>query len=64
MARREHPQRTPFYGVLLLMAAYLSVWLGSGLDAPWSILVYVLAAVIAAAGFLMTFRDYDVFRRH
>ena len=60
MARGAHPQRTPFYGVCLLSVAFLACWLGSSIHVTWlTIAVYVLAAVIAAVGFLMTFRDYS-----
>jgi hypothetical protein len=61
MARGDHPQRTPFYGVCLMMGAFLSCWLASSIHLlPWlSIAIYVLAAITAAAGFVMTFRDYS-----
>lgn len=60
MARGEHPQRTPFYGVCLLSAAFLSCWLAASVSATWlSITIYVVAAVVAWIGFLMTFRDYS-----
>ena len=32
MARGDHPQRTPVYGVLLIYAALLLFWLGSSID--------------------------------
>jgi hypothetical protein len=65
MARGDHPQRTPFYGVLLLMGAYLSLWLASSIHILWlTIAICVVAAVAAAMGFIMTFRDYDrIWRR-
>jgi branched-subunit amino acid ABC-type transport system permease component len=60
MARGEHPQRTPFYGALLLMGAYLSCWLASSIHTLWlAIAIYVAAAIVAAIGFIMTFRDYS-----
>jgi hypothetical protein len=60
MARGDHPQRTPFYGVCLLSGAFLSCWLASSISILWlSIVVYVVAAVAAVAGFIMTFRDYS-----
>lgn len=59
VARGDHPQRTPFYGVLLLSAAFLSCWLAAEIHILWvSIVIYVLAAIAAGAGFIMTFRDY------
>lgn len=60
MARGEHPQRTPFYGVCLLSVAFLSCWLASSVHIAWlSVGIYVVAAGVAAVGFLMTFRDYS-----
>jgi hypothetical protein len=60
MARGDHPHRTPFYGVRLLCGAFLSCWLASSINILWlSIVIYVLAAVAAAVGFIMTFRDYS-----
>lgn len=60
MARGDHPQRTPFYGACLLSGAFLSCWLASSIDILWlSIAIYVLAAIAAGAGFIMTFRDYS-----
>jgi hypothetical protein len=60
MARGSHPQRTPFYGVRLLSGAFLSCWLASSIQVLWlSIAIYVLAAIAAVLGFVMTFRDYS-----
>lgn len=60
MSRGEHPQRTPFYGVCLLIAAFLAVWLASSIHITWlSVAIYVLAAIAAGVGFVMTFRDYS-----
>jgi len=59
MARGEHPQRTPFYGVCLLMLAYGACWLASITHPVWaSALIYVGAAAVAMVGFVMTFPDY------
>jgi hypothetical protein len=60
MARGDHPQRTPFYGVCLLSGAFLSCWLASSIHILWlSITIYALAAIAAVIGFIMTFRDYS-----
>jgi hypothetical protein len=60
MARGDHPQRTPFYGVCLLSGVFLSCWLASSIHILWlSIGIYVLAAIAAIGGFVMTFRDYS-----
>ena len=58
MARGDHPERTPFYGVCLLAGAFLALWLASAVPILWlSITIGVLAVVASGAGFLMTFRD-------
>jgi hypothetical protein len=60
MARGDHPQRTPFYGVCLLSGAFLACWLASSIHLRWlSISIYALAAITAIIGFFMTFRDYS-----
>ncbi|EOM75301.1 hypothetical protein DW322_06705 [Rhodococcus rhodnii] len=60
MARGEHPQRTPLYGVLLIVAAMLGSLAVYRVDAPtWlQILVYLAAVAAGVTGFVMTFRDY------
>jgi CHASE2 domain-containing sensor protein len=59
MARGDHPQRTPFYGVCL-SGAFLACWLASSIRILWlSIASYVLAALAAVVGFVMTFRNYS-----
>jgi drug/metabolite transporter (DMT)-like permease len=60
MARGDHPQRTAFYGVCLLSGAFLSCWLASSIRILWlSIVIYVLVAIAAGVGFVMTFRGYS-----
>ncbi|NLU83770.1 hypothetical protein [Rhodococcus sp. HNM0569] len=61
MARGDHPQRTPFYGVVMIIAALLAAFFVYRADpAPWvQVIVFVVAAVVAAVGFVMTFRDYS-----
>lgn len=52
--------RTPFYGVLLIVAAMVGATLASVAGPTWlRVLVYVLAAPAALIGFVMTFRDYS-----
>ena len=59
MARGDHPQRTPFYGVCLLMLAFGACGLASVTHPIWaSALIYAGAAAVAMVGFVMTFRDY------
>ena len=58
----DHPRRTPFYGVLLVIAAVLLVWLAASAHNPWLTGTgYFLAVVVGAIGFVMTLRDYDDF---
>lgn len=60
MGRGDHPQRTPFYGVLLLMGALGACWVASSIHTGWlSIIIFLLAGVVAALGFVLTFRDYS-----
>jgi hypothetical protein len=43
-----------------LSGAFLSCWLASSTHIVWlSIAIYVLAAIAAVIGFVMTFRDYS-----
>ena len=61
MGLGDHPARTPFYGVLLVVAALALCWLAST-AAGWPAgLGYALAVVIGAVGFVMTLRDLDDF---
>lgn len=60
VARGEHPQRTPFYGVCLLIAAFGMCVLASMAQPVWvSALIWIGAAAVAMVGFVMSFRDYD-----
>ena len=62
MVRGDHPQRTPVYGAALIVAAMLlgtAVTYWSHPVGPVRVAVLVVAFFIAAAGFLMTLRDYD-----
>ncbi|GAB0105594.1 hypothetical protein JMUB6875_45740 [Nocardia sp. JMUB6875] len=56
----RHPQRTPFYGVLMLSGAMLTgLWVR---DWPWiwlRAIGFIALFLVAAAGFLMTFREYS-----
>ena len=58
----DHPRRTPFYGVLLVVAACVLVWLAASAHTAWLAGPgYFLAVVVGAIGFVMTLRDYDDF---
>lgn len=66
MARGEHPERTPFYGGLLVVAAMLAgltvqVWTQP--PTAVRIVVLVLALVAAIVGVGMTLRDLTPPRR-
>ncbi|MFI6167266.1 hypothetical protein ACIBCN_10815 [Nocardia sp. NPDC051052] len=56
----NHPQRTPFYGMLMMLTAMITgLWVG---DLPWPglrVAAYLALLALALAGFLMTFRDYS-----
>lgn len=60
MARGEHPQRTPFYGVCLMIGAFGICGLAPIAHPGWvAALIWIGAAAVAMVGFVMTFRDYD-----
>ncbi|ABK73718.1 hypothetical protein [Mycolicibacterium smegmatis] len=62
MGLGDHPQRTPLYGVLLVVAAVLLCWLTASAFTGWQMVVgYLLAVAIGVFGFVMTLRDYDRF---
>lgn len=55
MARGDHPERTPFYGVALSAAALLSCWAASLITTTWlAASIFVLAATAAGVGVVMT----------
>ncbi|MFD3811417.1 hypothetical protein [Rhodococcus sp. NPDC058639] len=58
--RREDPQRTPLYGVLMIIAALAAAIAVSFYGPVWlRIVVYILAVVVIAVGFVFTLRDYS-----
>ncbi|MCZ0727340.1 hypothetical protein [Mycolicibacterium iranicum] len=60
MGRGDHPMRTPFYGVLLSAAAFLSCWAAAVITVTWlAATIYVVAAIAAGVGVVMTLRDYE-----
>lgn len=60
MARNRYAARPPLYGMVLIFAAITLVALSAYLHAGgWSILGYALAAVTAATGFVLAFRDFS-----
>ncbi|WP_102142483.1 hypothetical protein [Mycobacterium hubeiense] len=62
MGLGDHPMRTPFYGVLVVIAAVLLVWLVASVLTGWHAAVgYIVAILVGGVGFVMTLRDYDDF---
>lgn len=60
MARNRYAARPPLYGMVLIFCAIAVVAVTAYLHAGWwSLLGYGLAAVIAIAGFTLTFRDFS-----
>ncbi len=58
MSGGDDPERTALYGVCLLAAAFLSLWVASSVSILWlSIAIGVLAVLASGVGFVMTFRD-------
>lgn len=56
----RHPQRTPFYGVLMLLFVMLAgLWVRDWSVVWLRVLGFATLFVVAVAGFLMTFRDYS-----
>lgn len=60
MAQNRYAARPPLYGMLLVLLAIALVAVTAYLHAGWwSVLGYALAAVTAAAGFVLAFRDFS-----
>lgn len=58
MADRE--QRTPFYGIVLILAALGAAMAVSYYGPVWlRVAVYILAILVFLVGSVMTFRDYS-----
>lgn len=61
MARGEHPERTPLYGGLLVIAAMVVSAIVTVTDAPLPVRVpvYLVSLVAGLVGALLTLRDYS-----
>jgi len=61
MARGDHPERTPFYGGLLIIAAMVASTVVSltGTPAVVRVPVYLVSLVAALVGAVLTLRDYS-----
>lgn len=56
----DREQRTPFYGVVMILAALGASMAVSYYGPTWfRVMVYILTAVIIMVGGVMTFRDYS-----
>ncbi|OYD70972.1 hypothetical protein [Rhodococcus sp. OK302] len=56
----EHPQRTPAYGVVMIIVALAAAITVSYVGPVWlRITVYIVAVVTIAVGFVFTLRDYS-----
>ncbi|WP_084473788.1 hypothetical protein [Nocardia vermiculata] len=56
----DHPQRTPFYGVAMLLAVlFIGLWVHNLPNVALQVIVYIALFAVAAVGFVMTFRDYS-----
>lgn len=57
---RDDPQRTPLYGVLMIIVALAAAIAVSFYGPVWlRIVVYILAVAVIAVGFVFTLRDYS-----
>lgn len=60
MSRNRYAATPPLYGMVMVLLAIAIVTVTAYLHAGWwSIVGYGLAAVIAAAGFALAFRDFS-----
>lgn len=60
MSRNRYASRPPLYGMLMVLLAMAIVAVTAYLHAGWwSVVGYAVAAVIAAAGFALAFRDFS-----
>ncbi|MFF0817364.1 hypothetical protein ACFYVR_19705 [Rhodococcus sp. NPDC003318] len=58
----DREQRTPFYGIVLILASMLGAFAVNyyGVGPYWfRIAVYLVAAMVILVGAVMTFRDYS-----
>ena len=60
MSRNRYEATPPLYGMVMVLLAIAIVTITANLHASWwSMVGYGLAAVIAAAGFALAFRDFS-----
>lgn len=60
MSRNRYAATPPLYGMVMVLLAIAIVAITASLHAGWwSIVGYSLAAVIAASGFALAFRDFS-----
>jgi hypothetical protein len=55
-----HPRRTAFLGTLMMLVAFISaLWVHELPATALQVIAYVLLFLLAAVGFVMSFRDYS-----
>ncbi|QDQ96300.1 hypothetical protein [Tomitella fengzijianii] len=61
MARGDHPQRTPFYGIAMMIGVMVvgTLVATSGASQAVRVPVYVVLFIIGILGAALTFRDYS-----
>lgn len=59
MSRNRYSATPPLYGMVLIFLAIAIVAVTAYLHTDWSIVGYGAAALIAAAGFALAFRDFS-----
>ncbi|WP_137724048.1 hypothetical protein [Prescottella subtropica] len=60
MRAGEHPQRTPLYGVLMIIVALAASTAVTYSGPSWlRVTVYITTVAVVAVGFVMTFRDFS-----
>lgn len=57
MSRNRYAATPPLFGMVLVFLAIALVAITAYLRTGWSIVGYAIAALIAAAGFALAFRD-------
>lgn len=61
MARGDHPQRTPLYGVALMIGVMVAAFFTATADVGPAVRipVYAVCVVVGIVGGVLTYRDYS-----
>ncbi|WP_157120909.1 hypothetical protein [Nocardia miyunensis] len=55
-----HPRRTAFLGTLMMLVAFITgLWVHELPTTAFRVIAYVLLFLLAAVGFVLSFRDYS-----